>query len=292
MNTGLTSLDNSLSFNPGDLVVIGGRPGMGKSALARQIAWHVSKTESTGYIDLQNNSMLSHALMMCAQAKVTLEKCGPLGNAHSRNFLKTIQENQDNGIAHIDGSEYQRLVSACSDLQVNAFEFLEPNALNAANEIIGSDPLLDWPALLVIDTIQMFSLGYESWFEIAQMVKKLKAYALDHGTVVVVTSDLSRKVDERIGNCPALKDLADSSALEEVSDKVIFILRREYYDPLDKPGMAELIIAKNRNGSVGRVDLNFRKEFMTFEDYQPYVTNPSDLEDLNNEAFCPFTVKT
>jgi len=86
---------------------------------------------------------------------------------------------------------------------------------------------------------------------------------------VICLSQLSRKVEERPGHRPMMSDLRESGSIEQDADVVIFMLRRDYYDPLDKPGMAELIIAKNRHGSIGNINLTFRKQFVKFLNFAP-----------------------
>jgi replicative DNA helicase len=95
----------------------------------------------------------------------------------------------------------------------------------------------------------------------------LKNLARELDIPVLCLSQLSRKVEERQGHRPMMSDLRESGSIEQDSDIVMFLLRREYYDPMDKPGMAELIIGKNRHGPVGSVNLTYRKEFAHFSNY-------------------------
>ena len=88
----------------------------------------------------------------------------------------------------------------------------------------------------------------------------LKNLARELNIPVLCLSQLSRKVEERQGHRPMMSDLRESGSIEQDSDIVMFLLRREYYDPNDKPGMAELIVAKNRHGGIGSVNLTYRKE--------------------------------
>jgi replicative DNA helicase len=84
-----------------------------------------------------------------------------------------------------------------------------------------------------------------------------------------------------------MSDLRESGSLEQDSDVVIFLLRREYYDPYDKPGQAEVIVAKNRHGGVGSVFLTFRKELAQFANYSASLDTPPQ----NDEAFSAFTAR-
>jgi replicative DNA helicase len=91
-----------------------------------------------------------------------------------------------------------------------------------------------------------------------------------------------------------MSDLRESGSIEQDADQVMFLLRREYYDPMDKPGMAELIIGKNRHGAVGSVMLTFRKEIAQFANYKPDMPDVSQMDGeaaVQDAAFDPFTVK-
>jgi replicative DNA helicase len=105
----------------------------------------------------------------------------------------------------------------------------------------------------------------------------LKNLARELNIPILCLSQLSRRVEERPGHRPMMSDLRESGSIEQDSDLVMFLLRREYYDPADKPGQAELIISKNRHGSIGSVNLTFRKELAQFADY----TSTEDM--LNNQ---------
>ena len=80
-------------------------------------------------------------------------------------------------------------------------------------------------------------------------------------------SQLSRKVEERTGHRPIMSDLRESGSLEQDADIVMLMFRPEYYDPQNKPGLTEVIVAKNRHGRVGSVNLSFRKEYAQFTNY-------------------------
>jgi len=86
-----------------------------------------------------------------------------------------------------------------------------------------------------------------------------------------------------------MSDLRESGAIEQDADVVMFLLRREYYDPYDKPGLAEIIVGKNRHGTVGNIEVAYRKEFAQFANYTPVDEN--SMED-NAKAFEPFSLKS
>lgn len=134
--------------------------------------------------------------------------------------------------------------------------------------------------LLIIDYLQLIT-GSGSGrsqenrqIEISEISRMLKNLARELEIPVICLSQLSRKVEERPGHRPMMSDLRESGSIEQDADVVMFLLRREYYDPLDKPGMAELIVGKNRHGAVGTINLTFRKEVAQFASYssQPIYT--------------------
>jgi replicative DNA helicase len=96
-------------------------------------------------------------------------------------------------------------------------------------------------------------------------------------------------VEDRQGHRPMMSDLRESGSIEQDSDIVMFLLRREYYDPLDKPGMAELIVAKNRHGGVGNVNLTFRKEYAQFVNYTPVKYDNMELDPVAEKEFNHFS---
>ena len=148
---------------------------------------------------------------------------------------------------------------------------------------------------LVIDYLQLLS-GSGSHYgsdnrqgEISEISRMLKNLARELNIPILCGSQLSRKVEERTGHRPMMSDLRESGAIEQDADIVMFLLRREYYDPYDKPGLAEVIVGKNRHGKVGNIDVAYRKEFAQFANYTP--TDDSSMED-NSEAFESFSPTT
>jgi replicative DNA helicase len=86
-----------------------------------------------------------------------------------------------------------------------------------------------------------------------------------------------------------MSDLRESGSIEQDSDIILLLMRRDYYDPYDKPGLAEVIVAKNRHGGVGTVNMTYRKEIGQFANYSPLVSGAKEGD--NEEAFAPFSPK-
>lgn len=110
------------------------------------------------------------------------------------------------------------------------------------------------------------------------IILKLKACCLDNDVTIIFSSQLSRKVEERAGHRPIASDLRDCGAIEDMSDTILFILRREYYDANDKPGIAEIISFKNKYGNVGTVRMCYLKTYAEF-------LNLKSVEEENFEIF-------
>jgi replicative DNA helicase len=121
--------------------------------------------------------------------------------------------------------------------------------------------------------------------EISEISRMLKTLARELNIPVLCLSQLSRKVEDRQGHRPMMSDLRESGSIEQDADIVMFLLRREYYDPLDKPGMAELIVAKNRHGGIGSVNLTYRKEIAQFANHSPI---PKNFQTSNQELEAAF----
>jgi len=148
--------------------------------------------------------------------------------------------------------------------------------------------------LLVVDYLQLLSgsgsnKGSESrQNEISEISRMLKNLARELDIPVLCLAQLSRKVEERAGHRPLMSDLRESGSIEQDADIIMMLLRREYYDPNDRPGTANIFIAKNRHGSVGEVTMTYRKELAQFANYVPI--NGSQFSDQESEeAFRHFS---
>lgn len=133
--------------------------------------------------------------------------------------------------------------------------------------------------LLIVDYLQLLSSSASRdgrQYEVADISRKLKLLAIELKIPVICLSQLSRKVEERQDHRPMMSDLRDSGQVEQDADVVIFLYRRDYYDPHDKPGLVELIVAKNRHGPVGTVKMQFDKGCGVFTDWINQAT-PKDL---------------
>lgn len=260
-------------FSPSNLMIIAGRPAMGKTAFAVNVAENICFKNGmpVGIFSLEMTAEQLLHRIICSQSEVESDKI-------------------KNG--SLSGEEYQRIVSVVNHIQNYTMVIDDQPGLKITDlrararrmrEVYGIE-------FLIIDYLQLIS-GSGSvrsmenrQNEISEISRMLKNLARELDIPILCASQLSRKVEERQGHRPMMSDLRESGSIEQDSDLVMFLLRREYYDPYDKPGMAELIIAKNRHGSVGNIDLTFRKELGQFNNHIPI----SSQDPQNDEAFAAF----
>jgi len=274
MPTHFTDLDSMIDgFNPSNLMILAARPAMGKTALAINLAENISfKNEvPVAVFSLEMSAEQLVHRIICSQAEIESEK------------IKS---------GDINGLEYQKVVGAVSKMQKHTMIIDDQPGLKVTDLCARARRLKEIYDIgfIVIDYLQLLSgsganRGSENrQVEISEISRMLKNLARELNVPILCLSQLSRKVEERPGHRPMMSDLRESGSIEQDSDLVMFLLRREYYDPYDKPGMAELIVAKNRHGKVGSVNMTFRKELAQFANY----TEELNAED-NSQAFSEFT---
>lgn len=265
--SGLNDLDKLIGgLNAANLIIVAGRPSMGKTALGINIAEHIcfKLNKPVGVFSLEMTSEELLHRMICTKAEVASEK------------IKT---------GALDGAEYQRIVGAVSAMQDHTFIIDDQPGLKITDLRARARRMKEVFDIqfLLIDYLQLLS-GSKGTFntenrqtEIAEISRMLKNLARELNIPIICPSQLSRKVEERAGHRPMLSDLRESGSIEQDADCVMFIYRRDYYNATDHPGMAEIIVAKNRHGSIGDVRLVFHKEFAQFRNYTS--EQPSDDAD-------------
>ena len=268
-------LDKMLNgLGSSNLMILAARPAMGKTALMTTIAENIcfKNDVPVAIFSLEMSaSQLLHR-MVCSQAEVESEK------------IRT---------GSLDGFEYQRVVSAVNTMQKHTMIIDDQPGLKITDLRARARRLKEAYNIgfIAIDYLQLISGAgtgramENRQNEISEISRMLKNLARELDIPILCLAQLSRKVEERQGHRPIMSDLRESGSLEQDSDQVMFLLRREYYDPYDKPGMAELIIAKNRHGSVGSVHLAFRKEIAQFANYSTVQAQETD----NSQAFAEFS---
>jgi replicative DNA helicase len=257
LSTGFRKFDEMTSgLHAGELIILAARPSMGKTALALNIAQHVAshpnirKTVAVFSLEMSRELLLTR--MICAAARVDQQKyrLGYL-NQEERRQLQIHAAELAEAPIFIDDTAGINLMDAHAKLR----------RLKAEHGL----------GLVVIDYLQLMSSRgrvENRNQEVSALSRGLKLLAKEMQAPFLVLSQLSRATEQRQGDpIPQLSDLRDSGSIEQDADLVMFIYRPEYYkrDREDLRGLAEVIVAKQRNGPIGRVKLAFLKEFTKFE---------------------------
>jgi replicative DNA helicase len=251
--TGFTDLDRRTSgLQPSDLIIIAGRPGMGKSAFGLNIAQHVgvrvSRPVAIFSLEMSKEQLVTR--MLCAEARVDSTK------------LRTGFLRRD------DWPLLTKAAGTLSEARIYIDDTPAQTALDIRSKARRLRSELGDLALVIVDYLQLMQgrRGTENrQQEVSEMTRALKALAKELDVPVVALSQLSRAVEARKPPRPQLSDLRESGAIEQDADVVCMIYRDEIYDEesMDK-GVAEIIIAKQRNGPTGIVKLAFQGEFTRF----------------------------
>ncbi|HEX2252483.1 MAG TPA: replicative DNA helicase [Thermoanaerobaculia bacterium] len=252
--TGFMDFDRiTHGLNRGNLIIIAGRPGMGKTSFALNIASHVAVQEKRGVavFSLEMSQQELALRVLCSRANVPFGqlRAGHLSQKHWSQIINTVRATGDAPL-YIDDSPNPSLLEVASKARrLKAERGLE---------------------LLILDYLQLMQAGgrYENRnLEIAAISRGLKQLAKELDIPVIALSQLSRQPERRgSDHRPQLADLRESGSIEQDADLVAFVYRDEVYNPDDDEvrNLAELIIAKHRNGATGTVDLAFFGETTTF----------------------------
>ncbi|MFH0754074.1 MAG: replicative DNA helicase [Candidatus Omnitrophota bacterium] len=251
--TGFYAFDKLTSgLQRSDLIVVAARPSMGKSAFAASIAEYASLEKGIGaaFFSLEMSKEQVVMRMLCSQARVDASKVrtGMLASSDWP-LLTRAAAKLSSAPFFIDDTP------AISPLELRA----KARRLKAAHDI----------GLVVVDYLQLMRASVKSenrQQEISEISRSLKALARELRVPVIAISQLSRAVESRQDHRPMLSDLRESGAIEQDADVVVLLVREEYYDA--KPeniGLADIIIAKQRNGPTDTVKLRFSKQFVRFD---------------------------
>jgi replicative DNA helicase len=252
---GFRELDRLTSgFQPGNLVIVAARPSMGKSALGLCMAANLAVREGipVGIFTLEMSKSEVTQRLMCSEAKVESQR------------LRT-------GKLAID--DWPRLTAACDKLAKAPLYVDDTGSINLmeirskARRLKSREPTL---GLILIDYLQLMTSGgtvENRVQEVSQISRSLKVLARDLDVPIVAMSQLSRAVEQRHDKRPILSDLRESGSIEQDADLVMFIYRDEYYnEESDQQGMAEVALAKHRNGPTDTIKLSFLKRYAKFSD--------------------------
>lgn len=252
LSTGFVDLDQMLSgLQGGDLVVLAARPSVGKSAMAMQIAEHVA-------IDLKRPALVFSLEMSRA---ALLER---IIASRARIDLQRLR------LGRLDDGEWTRLTHAVMLLN-DAPLLIDDSGQATVAEIrararrVRRERGLD---LVVVDYLQLVGGGGDTRAEVVGEISRgLKALAKELGVPVLALSQLNRALEGRNDRRPRLADLRESGSIEQDADTVVFLYRDDLYDDSAAPGVAELIVGKQRNGPIGNACLTFVGAHCRFDNY-------------------------
>jgi replicative DNA helicase len=255
--SGFKDLDRmTAGFQPSDLIIVAGRPSMGKTAFCLNVAQYaaIEKKNPVAIFSLEMSKEQLVIRMLCSEAHVE-------GTKLRSGFLSE--------------SDWPRLTIAAGNLS-DAPIYIDDTAALTVLELRAKARRLKTErgglGMVIVDYLQLMKgrTRVESrQQEISEISRSLKALAKELNIPVIAVSQLSRKTEERTGNRPQLSDLRESGAIEQDADLILFIYRDEVYNRSeDNPnrGKAEIIIGKQRNGPIGKIELAFFDRFTTFKE--------------------------
>ena len=258
-STGYKDLDRKLQgLQDGDLIIVAARPSMGKTALSMNIVENfVLNKDIPGGVLMFSLEMPAESLttrLLASNAKIDQQKVrsASMNQADLKKFMESSSKLKDLPL-YIDDSS-----------------MLSPMELRArARRIARQEP--NGLSLIVVDYLQLMQLpaSQENRVnQISEISRSLKMLAKELNVPVIALSQLNRAVEQRPNKRPIMADLRDSGAIEQDADVILFIYRDEVYNEDSEEGnKAEIIIGKQRNGPIGKVNLTFLKEYTRFEDF-------------------------
>ena len=257
--TGYTELDDTLTgLHPGEFVLIAGRPAMGKTSIGMNFIENaaIRARKKAAVFSLEMPAEQLAMRMLCTEARVNMQN---------------VRRGQ------ISDDEWERLCDALvsigpASIYIDCTPGITVPELRSKARRLQLEHGLD---VIMIDYLSLMSATGKTGSrqeEVSQISRTLKGLALELGVPVIALQQLSRAPTGRANHRPQLSDIRETGAIEQDADVVMFIHREEYYDP-DTPdkGMAELIIAKQRNGSLGTVKLGWKGEYTWFTDLSQHA---------------------
>ena len=285
VSTGLIDLDRMLGgLHPSDLIILAGRPSMGKSALAANIAFHVARNHAydilpDGTRKTSNGGVVAFFSLEMSAEQLAMRLLAETSGVPSDRLRK----------GEINASEFGRVRDAALEIQEAPLHFDDTGGLSIAKLAARARRLKRQSGLdlIVIDYLQLVTTGESSRTdnrvqEVSMITQGLKALAKELKVPILALSQLSRQVENRDDKRPQLSDLRESGSIEQDADMVLFVYRESYYlgraepregtpehlawqEDLDKiRHVAEVIVGKQRHGPIGTVKLHFNEDLTKF----------------------------
>jgi replicative DNA helicase len=273
--TGFVDLDRMLGgLRKQDLIIVAARPSVGKTAFALNVGQNVAGItgETVGIISLEMSAPQLVQRMICAEV----------------NLDASIMRNGD----FQTDDDWGKLTKGISDLAERNI-FIDDTPGTTVLQIAAKCRRLKREhglGLIIIDYLQLISgsgkAGSNRQQEVSEISRTLKQLARELDIPIIALSQLSRGVEQRQDKRPMMSDLRESGAIEQDADIVSFLYRDDYYDQqTEKKNIIEIIIAKQRNGPVGTVELIFLKNFNKFVNYDRGHIEPTPHPDINNRRW-------
>jgi len=296
ISTGLVDLDKKLGgLHPSDLLILAGRPSMGKTSLATNIAFNIAKAHRRGRLPDGGEGSVEGGVVGFFSLEMSAEQL-------AARILSEASEVPSEQIRRGDmtEAEFRRFVEAAKALESCPLYIDDTPALPISQVAARARRLKRTQGLdvLIVDYLQLLkgSSKENRVQEVSEITQGLKAIAKELNIPVIALSQLSRQVENREDKRPQLSDLRESGSIEQDADVVMFVFREEYYREREKPGdhelekmaqwqtmmeqvhgKAEVIIGKQRHGPIGTIELAFEGRFTRFSNLaQSWRKNPAD----------------
>ena len=255
--TGFIDLDRLLGgFQPADLIIVAGRPGTGKTSMALTIADFAAR--------LHRQCIALFSLEMPSQQVVQRLVSGTTGIESQRLRTGEISEDELASITRSMGELSE------APIFVDDTPAISPMELRSKARRLHAEHAID---LIILDYLQLMQAGMRMdnrVQEVSYISRQLKSLASELSVPVLACSQLSRAVESRADKRPLLSDLRESGSIEQDADVVMFIYREEMYvEDSFKPNIADIMVAKHRNGPTGQISLRFMKELARFVNLEP-----------------------
>ena len=252
--TGYTELDDTLTgLHPGELILVGGRPSMGKTSIGMNFIENaaIRAGKKAAVFSLEMPAEQLAIRMLCTEARVNMQNVRR-GRLSDEDWIRLCEAMSSIGQSTIYVDSTPGIT--VSEIRSKARRMQLEHGLDVI--------LIDYLSLMT--AVGRFGSRQE---EVASISRSLKALAIELGVPVIALQQLSRSPTGRANHRPMLSDIRESGAIEQDADVVMFIHREDYYDPnTEEKNVAEIIIAKQRNGALGTVKLGWKGEYTWFMD--------------------------
>ena len=255
LSSGIKALDDYLlGFNPGEYIIVAGRPGMGKSSLARDIALSIGRENTVVFFTLEMTEKEVPELLLANLAQI--------------NYYNVVRgEVMDSTKSLLDKA---RTSLSAYNIIIDGNSCCTPKRMSLVLSEVSKQEKV---SCVIVDYIQLMSIGspHNRQEQVSQISRELLALSKEFDVPIIALSQLNRQLEFRESTRPRLSDLRESGSLEQDAHKVLLLHRPSYYDikldpSAEDSGEAEIIIAKNRKGPTGVIKCGFIKEWMSFMD--------------------------